>query len=66
MYVFTFNFSFCVNNGLEKNTHTQIQCKVEKGFQQITNRQDDKKEKNTKIIIRKAIRRKKIRRQQTD
>ena len=36
---------------------TQIQCKVEKEFQQITNRQGGKKERITEIIIRKAIRR---------
>ena len=36
---------------------TQIQCKVEKEFQQITNRQGGKKERITEIIIRKATRR---------
>ena len=35
---------------------TQIECKAEKEFQQITNRQRDKKERITEIIIRKAIR----------
>ena len=35
----------------------QIQCKVEREFQQITNRQGDKKERITEIIIRKTIRR---------
>ena len=36
---------------------TQIECKVEKEFQQITSRQGDKKKRITEIIIRKAIRR---------
>ena len=36
---------------------TQIQCQLEKEFQQITNRKGDKKESITEIIIRKAIRR---------
>ena len=41
----------------ETAEETQIQCKVEREFQQITNRQGDKKERITEIIIRKAIRR---------
>ena len=41
----------------ETAEETQIQCKVEKEFQQITNRQRDRKERITDIIIRKAIRR---------
>ena len=41
----------------ERAEETQIQCKVEKEFQQITNRQTDRKERITEIIIRKAIRR---------
>ena len=41
----------------ETTEETQIDCKVEKKFQQITNRQEDKKEIITEIIIRKAIRR---------
>ena len=36
---------------------TQIQCKVEKEFQQIPNRRGNKKERITEIIIRKAVRR---------
>ena len=36
---------------------TQIKCKVEKEFQQIANRQGDKKERITEIIVRKATRR---------
>ena len=36
---------------------TQTQCKVKKEFQQITNRQGDKKERIKEIVIRKAIRR---------
>ena len=35
---------------------TQIQFKVEKEFQQITNREGDKKERITETLIRKAIR----------
>ena len=35
---------------------TQIQFKLEKEFQQITNRQGDKKERITETLIRKAIR----------
>ena len=41
----------------ETAEETQIQFKVEKEFQQITNRQEDKKERITEIIITKAIRR---------
>ena len=41
---------------------TQIQSKVEKEFQQITNRQGDKKERITETIIRKAIRKMKNKR----
>ena len=41
----------------ETAEETPIQCKVEKEFQQITNRQGNKKERITEIIIRKAIRR---------
>ena len=41
----------------ERAEETQIQFKIEKEFQQITNRQGDKKERITEIIIRKAIRR---------
>ena len=41
----------------ETAEETRIDCKVEKKFQQITNRQEDKKERITEIIIRKAIRR---------
>ena len=41
----------------ETAEETQIQCKVEREFQQITNRQWDKKERITEIIIRKTIRR---------
>ena len=44
-------------NKTETAEETQIQCKAEKEFQQITNRQGDKKERFTEIIIRKAIRR---------
>ena len=40
----------------ETAEETQIQFKVEKEFQQITNRQGDKKERITETIIRKAIR----------
>ena len=36
---------------------TQMQCKEEKEFQQIMNRQGDKKERITEIITRKVIRR---------
>ena len=36
---------------------TQMQCKEEKDFQQIMNRQGDKKERITEIITRKVIRR---------
>ena len=42
---------------LETAAETQIQCKTEKEFQQITNRQGDKKDRIREIIIRKAIRR---------
>ena len=41
----------------ETAEETQIQYKVEKEFQQITNRQEDKKEIITEIMIRKVIRR---------
>ena len=41
----------------ETAEETQIQFKVEKEFQQITNRQGDKKERITETIIRKEIRR---------
>ena len=41
----------------ETAEETQIDFKVEKEFQKITNRQEDKKERITEIIIRKAIRR---------
>ena len=41
----------------ERAKERQIQFKVEKEFQQITNRQGDKKERTTEIIITKAIRR---------
>ena len=41
----------------ETAEETQIKFKVEKEFQQITNRQGDKKERTTEIIRRKAIRR---------
>ena len=41
----------------ETAEETQIQCKVEKEFQQISNRQGDKKDRITDIMIRKAIRR---------
>ena len=41
----------------ETAEETQIKFKVEKEFQQITNRQGGKKERITEIIIRKAIRR---------
>ena len=41
----------------ETAEETQIQWKVEKEFQQMTNRQGDKNERITEIIIRKAIRR---------
>ena len=34
-----------------------MQCKEEKEFQQIMNRQGDKKERITEIITRKVIRR---------
>ena len=37
-----------------------MQFKVEKEFQQITNRQGDKKERITETIIRKAIMKMKI------
>ena len=40
----------------ETAEETQIQFKVEKEFQQITNREGDKKERITETIIRKAIR----------
>ena len=40
----------------ETAEETQIQCKVEKEFRQITNRQGDKKKRITEIIIKKAIR----------
>ena len=36
----------------ETAEETQTQCKAEKEFQQITNRQRDKKERTTEIIIR--------------
>ena len=39
----------------ETAEETQIQCIVEKEFQQITNRQGGKRERITEIIIRKAI-----------
>ena len=42
---------------LERAEETQIQFKIEKELQQITNRQGDKKERIIAIIIRKAIRR---------
>ena len=35
----------------------QLQLKVEKEFQQITNRRGDKKERITETIVRKAIKR---------
>ena len=41
----------------ETAEETQIQCKLEKEFQQITNRQGERKEIITEMIIRKAIRR---------
>ena len=41
----------------ETAEETQIQCKLEKEFQQITNRQGKRKERITEMIIRKAIRR---------
>ena len=41
----------------ETAEETQIQCKLEKEFQQITNRQGERKERITEMIIRKAIRR---------
>ena len=44
-------------NKTDRAEETQIQCKVEQEFQQITNRQGGKKERITEIIIRKAIRR---------
>ena len=40
----------------ETAEETQIEFKVEKEFRQITNRQRDKKERITEIIIRNAIR----------
>ena len=39
----------------ETAEETQIQCKLENKFKQITNRQVDKKKRITEIIIRKAI-----------
>ena len=41
----------------ETAEETQIQYKVEEEFQQITNRQGDKKETITEIITKKAVRR---------
>ena len=41
----------------EKAEEAQRQCKVEQEFQQITNRQGNKKERITEIIRWKAIRR---------
>ena len=41
----------------ETAEETQIQCKLEKELQQITNRQGERKEIITEMIIRKAIRR---------
>ena len=41
----------------ETAEETQIQCKLEKEFQEITNRQGERKERITEMIIRKAIRR---------
>ena len=41
----------------ETAEETQIQCKLEKEFQQITNRQGERKERITEMIIRKASRR---------
>ena len=40
----------------ETAEETQLECKVEKEFQQISKRQGDKKERTTQNIIRKAIR----------
>ena len=40
----------------ERAEETQLECKVEKEFQQISKRQGDRKERTTQIIIRKAIR----------
>ena len=41
----------------ETAEETQLQLKVEKEFQQITNRRGDKKERITETIVRKAIKR---------
>ena len=41
----------------QRQPRKQIQCKVEKEFQQITYSQGKKKERITEIIIRKVIRR---------